>query len=526
MRYLLIISTLCLLLTSCQSESPSVKPLDQTSFIKISSPNDPESLDPRKVTDLISVTALRMIYEGLTKTSENGLEMGIAESVTVSPDNKVYTFKLRDAKWSNGDPVTAEDFVQTWISVLSPEFPCPNAYQLYVIKGAKEAKEGKIPPDSIGVEALSPDTLVVELESPTPYFLELASTYFFFPVHSSIRDNAYHSEDDVIGNGALKLDHWEQRSEVVFSKNPLYWNSKEVSLAGIHLYIMDENVALKLFQANQLDWAGSPLSTIPREAVSTFKGDQSLQIKTGIGVSWIRLNTNTPPFTNEKIRRAFALAINRKEIVDYVTKANQLPATSIVPPSLSPSGGNIFKDNNQEEAQKLFEQGKRELADQGIDFPKISLNYVNLDFIHKVVQAVQQQWKEVLGVEVSLESNEVKTHVDKLSHGQYQMGFGSWYADFPDSISFLEIFRSKDNRTNQTGWSSPEYTALIDRSFLTTSAEERKLILGDSERMLVSAMPVIPLYHVTYNYLQSNAVKGVYFSELGYLDFTKATVER
>ena len=420
--------------------------------------------------------------------------------------------------------MTADDFVQTWQSVLTPAFPAPNAYQLYVIKGAKEAKEGRASPESIGVKALNPSTLVVELEQPAPYFLEMTSCHFFFPASPAMRQAAVSTEfDKVVGNGPFMQDRWKRRSEFSVVKNPHYWDAPQVNLERVTLVTLDENTALQLYNAGSLDWAGSPLSTMPQDAVATLKNSGKLQVASGAGTHWFRLNTEKAPFNNEKMRQAFALALNRKAIVEHVTQGNQQPAIGIIPPAFGFSHQDYFADNDVSTAQKLFNEALEENQLTKATMPSISLRYAANDRNHKIAQAVQQQWSKAFDIPVALDSSEPQVLLDRLRSGDYQISMGSWYADIRDPINFLEIFKSKTNPTNQTFWESPQYTTLLDQSSLELDPAERTLLLEQAEKVLIEGMPVIPLFHSAYNYMKNDHVTGEYFSPLGYLEFKEAS---
>jgi oligopeptide transport system substrate-binding protein len=487
-------------------------------YLSIAAADDPTSLDPRLVRDLSSSSVMRMLYEGLLRKDFGNIVAGIAEHYTVSKDQKTYTFHLRPSVWSDGSPLTAEDFEQTWKSVLSPAFPAPNAYQLYIIKGAKDAKEGLASPDDIGVKATNSSTLVVELEHPAPYFIEMVACHFFFPVHESVRNGS--ETQEYPGNGPFELSEWKKRNEMTFVKNPQYWDAAHVNLEGISLQVLDEHTAFQLFKAGRLDWAGSPLSTLPQDAIEPLKKQNLLKIAEGAGTYWFRLNTAAKPFDNEKMRRAFALALNRQTIVDHVTKGNQQPALNVVPPSFGLVEHNTLSDNNPSEAKALFEEA---LAETG-QFPQMYLTYVSNDRNHKIAQAVQQQWNKALGINLMLDANESHMQLDKVKKGNYQISLGSWFADIQDPINFLEIFKSSDNPTNQTGWQRPDYTLLIHHSSLEFDPEKRKQLLAQAEKILLDDIPVIPLFFAAYNYVSNDHVDGVYFSPLGYLDFKHATV--
>lgn len=526
MHYFITALTLLCLCCSCSNPPSQKSNSDQHAHIAVA--DDPTSLDPRFVRDLPSSTTMRLLFEGLMKTTQGGKVIpGIAETVSLSEDKKTYTFYLRPTSWADGTPLTAEDFVQTWKSVLSPSTPAPNAYQLYLIKGAKNAKEGIASIDSIGVKAQDPHTLVVELEYPAPYFLEMVSCHFFFPVHPLTRTLGDKIEQEkIIGNGPFKLDTWTKRSELKVGKNPYYWDASHVALDGLSLQVLDENTALQLFQAGELDWAGSPLSTLPQDSIISLKQRNILHVLPGAGTFWFRLNTNKLPFTNEKMRRAFALAINRKSLVEHITQGNQLPAIGIIPPAFGIPSSNDYTDNDTETAKILFSEALQEENLSPNTFPSLTLNYAYNDRYHKIAQAIQQQWNQTFGINIALGSNESQVHLDKIKKGDYWISLGSWFADIRDPINFLEIFKLKDTPTNQTFWQSLAFVDLLDRANLEADPEKRLALLAAAEKVLIKAMPVIPLFHSAYNYLKNEKLEGVYFSPLGYLDFKEAYFDK
>lgn len=523
MRYFITsIASILLILSSCSNKPTETK---KNSYLRLATAEDPFSLDPRLVRDLASSSYMRMLYEGLMRTTANGEVIpAVAEEVTLSDDKKTYTFHLRSSTWSDGSPVTAEDFEQTWKSVLSPSVPAPNAYQLYLIKGAKAAKEGKEPADTIAVKAVDSKTLVVELEQPAPYFLEMVSSHFFFPVHQSMRDNLELPPAQVINNGPFKLENWARRSEFNVVKNPSYWDAQNVALSGISLHILDEHTAFQLFKAGELDWTGSPLSTLPQDAILPLKQQNKLEIAPGAGTHWFRLNTSNPPFDNEKMRQAFALALDRQSIVDHVTQGNQIPAIGVIPPAFGLTDQKYYADHDTAKAQVLFNEALKEENLTKETLPEISIRYASNDRNHKIAQAVQQQWNKTFGIHVALDGSESQVFLDKVKTGNYEIAMGSWYADIRDPINFLEIFKSKDNPTNLTFWQNEAYSKLLDESSMELDPKKRKEILVDAETLLIENMPVVPIFHNSYNYLKAPNVQEVYFSPLGYLDFKNAKV--
>lgn len=505
-------------------------PTPKSKILKISSSDDPTTLDARLGTDLITATVLLMLNEGLMRTDIQGnIVPAVADSVHISDDGRIYTFYLKEAYWSDGSPVTAHDFEETWKSVLNPNFPSPNAYQLYVIKGAKACKEGAISAKEVGIKALTPKTLIVELDQPASYFLKLAAAYFYFPVHKNLRQkpmgvpNA--TDSSFVSNGPFKLKHWKHKNELAVEKNPLYWDAEKVLLEQILVLTLDENTAYQMYEAHEIDWMGSPMNTLPQDAVLPLKQQGKLQIIPGAGTHWFRFNIEKAPFHNLNMRRAFALALDRKSIVDHVTQGNQIPATGIVPPPLGLKNDMHFVDHSTDEAVQLFKIALQEMQIDKNQLPDIILYYSANDREHKIAQAVQQQWSQAFGIPVQLMSLESKTFRSKVKNHDYQLATGSWYADFSDPINFLEVFKSKKNSTNSTQWENASFANLLDRSDKELEPSKRMDILQKAEGLLIEEMPIAPLFFAAFNYVKNEKVKNVYFSELGFLDFKYASIE-
>ncbi|MBA3723137.1 MAG: peptide ABC transporter substrate-binding protein [Parachlamydiaceae bacterium] len=513
-------------LLSCQKQTNEPH---NTTTIRISTEDDPKTLDPRQARDLATATTIHMLYEGLMRLNEEGIPtLAIAEDVNTSEDLKTYTFKIRKSAWSNGKPVTASDFEKTWKTVLDPNFPAPNAYQLYVIKGAKDAKEGKISLNDVGIKAPDDATLIVELENPTPYFLNLAASYFYYPVSAEMREikdsNSENNKNQVISNGPFKLKEWSKHNQFVAEKNPNYWGANSIEIDTIKLIVLDNSTALSLFENGDLDWVGSPLSTIPTDALVSLKKQNRLNITPSAGVYLFRFNTLKPPFDQQKFRQAFSLALNRQDLVEHILQGNQTPAMGIIPPSFMKHKPH-FSDNNIAMAQQLFNEALAENHITKEQLPPITLCYANTERTHKIAQVAQQQWKQAFGIDLQLQSSEGKVFYDRLKSKDYQIGIGSWFADIRDPISFLEVFKLKDNGTNNTGWENPEYVKLLDLSSQTNHFGEREKLLTQAETVLMKDMPIAPLFYNSYNYLKKPNIKDVYFSELGYLDFKNAYIE-
>lgn len=498
-------------------------------IVKINIQDDPNTLDPgyaRSTTDLILT---KMFFEGLTRlASQAEPELALARSVEISADLKTYTFQLNQAFWTNGDPVKASDFVYAWKRALSPTFSSAYASQLYCIKNGQAFKEGKVGEEALGVRAIDDQTLLVELDYPIPFFLKLTSMPIFFPICEKVdRENPKWSlkMDKFVCNGPYFPESWAHSDCLVAKKNPTYWDAAHVKLSGIEMIMVSEETEMKLLEKGELHWAGSPLSELPIEVRQELKKKGELSVKPILGTHFIRTNTEKTPLNNQLVRKALALAIERRDIVDHVTQGEQEPATGLVPLAFHLHEKPYFHDGALNEAAAIFDQALNELGLTRNTFPLITFTYASTQRSHLVAQAVQEQWRKALGIEVALESVERKVYFDRLSRQDYEMALSSWIADFEDPISFLELFKYKSYGANNTKWEDPTYRELIDASFKCMEDKQRYQLLADCEKILIDAMPIIPLYHSSMLYIQDPHLKNVVFSGLGSVDFKWADLE-
>lgn len=531
LRLTFFLPLIALSLTGCKksvSSSHSVGRSKQNITLNIT--NEPQTLDPRKARALADANLIRMFMDGLTRVDKNGkTTLAVAEKVDVSSDFLTYSFKLRNSTWSNGDPVTAQDFAYAWKKSLSPEFNAPNANMLYVIKNAKEAKTGKLPLSLVGIETPDTKTLVVKLNHPTPYFLELISHPVFFPVNSSVdRSNSRWAENHstYVGNGPFSLTEWKHHNVISAKKNENYWDKKAVQIADLKMVMVNEETGFNMFTSKELTLDGSPFSTIPVDAIQDLKAKKKLQIAPVLATQWIRVNIDHTPFQSKKLRRAFAFAIDRQAIVDHIAQGNQIPATGIVPKAMGLQTEPFFEDGNVGAAQELFQEALDEAGLSRESLPEIKFLYASTERNHLIAQAIQEQWRKTFDVQVSLEPVEQKVFFDRVSKKNYTLSLGNWFADFNDPINFLEVFKSKDVGTNNTNWESASYQELLETSCYCKNPDERKAILKQSEEILISDMPVIPIFHYTMLYIQDEALKDVVLTTMGNIDFKYAHIAK
>jgi len=492
--------------------------------------------------------------------NKNVPQPAMAKSWTISKDLKTYTFTLRDASWTNGTPVTAYDFEYAWKRVLSPELAAQYATQLYYVYGgeafntsikvgskyyvqAVDAKGNPLtkkvgdkdvpvanmakeidPSKDVGVKALDAKTLQVELESPTAYFLALTAFNTLYPVCKAVVSTNDKWASDVktyVTNGPFKLTQWSHNDKMVFVKNPTYWDKNNVKLTKItYLMVEDESTALSMYQAGQLDAAVSvPSSELPKLVAS---GD--VKILPSLATYLYMFNTTKKPFNDVRVRKALTLAINRHQITTSITKGGQVPALGMVsngiPDALPGSdfrtvGGSYFKDNDIATAKALLAQAG---YPNGKGFPAFTLLF-NTSPAHKsIAEAVQQMWKKNLGISCTLRNEEWGVYLADEASLNYDVVRRAPTADYMDPNTFLELWVTGNGR-NMTGYSNKAYDALIAKEKATVDPKARMTVLHAAEKVLMTDMPIAPVYFYTNPVLLSKHIKNFYESALGIVDW-------
>lgn len=530
LRTTLLLPLLALSLAGCKrgGSSSVTRAKGTQQEITINITTEPQTLDPRKVRALNDANVIRMFMDGLTRTNKNGeTSLAAAKKVDISSDLKTYTFTLRESKWSNGDPVTSHDFAYAWKKSLTPSFIAPNANLLYVIRNAKEANMGNLPLSLVGIETPNEKTLVVTLNHPTPYFLDLIAHPIYFPVNSKVdRSNSHWAEKETsyVGNGPFILSEWKHHNTIIAKKNPAYWDQKNVALSKVDLVMVSEDTGFKMFDSKDVSWDGSPFSAISIDAIQSLKGSNQLHMTPALATSWVRINIKHSPFESKKMRQAFAYAVDREAIVEHVLQGKQIPATGIVPQAMGLSDTPYFTDADVTTASRLFEEALEEQGMTRESLPEIVLTYGAGERAHIIVQALQSQWQEAFGIRVRLEPVEKKVYFDRVTKKNYTLALGDWFADFGDPINFLEVF-TKDAGTNNTNWHNPGYDELLETSYLAMDKEERRAILRRSEELIMSEVPVVPIFHYSLLHVQDEQLKDVVLTTMGSIDFKWAHVE-
>ncbi|MGC5324339.1 peptide ABC transporter substrate-binding protein [Brevibacillus sp. SYSU BS000544] len=497
--------------------------------LKLNLHSEPPTADPGLAEDTTSGAIVRATFDGLTRTGDDGKpHESAAEKVDVSADLKTYTFTLREGKWSNGDPVTAHDFEYAWKRALDPKTASNYAYQLYFIKDGEKFNKGQGKSiDDVGVKALDDKTLQVQLENPTPFFLELTAFYTYYPVNQKVvTGNANWAAEAKthVGNGPFKMVEWEHKSKLILEKNEHYWDKDAVKLDRIEFSMVeDENTELAMYDNGEIDWAGSPLSSLPTDAMQALKASGKMTTVPISGTYMYKFNTEKPPFNNVKIRKAFVYALNRQAIIDNVTQANQQPALGFIPDSNSVGNSPFFQDNDVEKAKQYLAEGMKELGITSL--PPISLSFNTSEAHKKIAESVQDQWKKALGVDVKLENKEWKVYIEDMHQGNFQIGRMGWLADYNDPLTFLDLFKDKDGGNNDTRWENQKYKDALNKSATEADPEKRKKLLAEAEQVLMEDMPILPIYYYTQSWVKKDSVKGVIVDTQGNVDYKWASME-
>ncbi|RNB79682.1 peptide ABC transporter substrate-binding protein [Brevibacillus panacihumi] len=517
---------------AANSNEPAPTPTEQAAkLLLLNNIKEPTSLDPPVGFDEPSYNILNNLMEGLTRLDENQKpQPAAATEWKISDDGKTYTFTLRDNKWTNGEPVKAEDFVFAWKRMLDPQTASQAAPLAYIIEGAEAYNTGKGTADDVQIKAVDDKTLEFKLAQPASWTLLMLSNPAFFPVHKATVEkdpNWANEAATFVGNGPFKLTEWAHDSEVKIMKNENYWDAANVTLAGaVWKMIDDTNTEYQMYQNEELHRTTS----VPADLADQLFSEGKVYVRDGAGTEFYRFNVTKEPFDNANIRKAFSMAIDRQTLVDMVLMRKQRPGTAFVSYGMPDAnstgefrevGGDLVKFDPAE-AKKLLEQGMKEKGYTTL--PEITLTYRSGTNPEKTALAVQEMFKQNLGVDIKLQKVEGQVLTDMTKQLQYQIARSSWLPDFGDPINFLDNFRS-ESPNNRTGWKNAEYDKLIAATYQEADDAKRFQMLHDAEKMLMDEAPIAPLFFYNTSLLQSEKVSGIQSSSLSYTDLRKAVVK-
>ncbi len=532
-RYLVTAAAL-ILLSACGKLATNVDTGTVNQILHLGNGSEPSGLDPHLITDVGASRIVSELLEGLVGLHPQTLspEPSAASSWEVSADLKTYTFYLNPkGRWSNGDKVVAQDFVYSWQRLLMPDLAAEYSYQLFVVKGAEGYNKGIIKDfNNVGVTAINDFTLQVELKAPTPYFLTLLTHPSTFPVHQKTIEKFGDIDDpgslwtragNYVGNGPFVLSEWALNRIIRIKKNDKYWDADRVKLSEARYYPIDNlTTEERMFRAKTLHITES----IPSEKIEGYTKNNSavMKISPYFGTYFYRINTLKPPLDDKRIRLALAMTIDREKIVTAITKGGQIPAYNFTPPDSAGFTASAKIPFDIEQAKQLLAEAGYP-GGEGIE--PIEILYNTSEGHKKIAIAIQQMWKQALGIEVKLYNQDWKSSLITISNLDYQVARSSWIGDYPDPNTFLDTMTT-GNGNNRTGFTNKEYDALIRSAANSTDQQQRFEYFQQAEQILADEVPIIPIYTYTRNYLRSNDVKGWHDNVLDHHPLKHVYLER
>jgi oligopeptide transport system substrate-binding protein len=473
---------------------------------------DPLSLDPHVSTTIQAGNVISDMFVGLVTSGRDGQPIpGMAESWTSSSDGLVWTFKLREALWSDGRPVTADDFVFAFRRVQEPAFPGEYAYLAYVIKNAEKVKEGKLPITALGIRAVDPRTLELTLEHPAPYLLQLLAHYMFAPVPAHVVRRAgegWSKPGTMVVNGPFALAEWNLGDRIRLTRNPRFYDAANVCLDEVRYYPTVDSVSAERrvrrgeldlnidIQSNRIAYLRQP------DQIPAY-----VRTNTWLGVTYLAFNTNLPMFKDRRVRQALTMAIDREFIVDKMFRSGMKPAYALIPPGVAnyPGGAKPYWADwplarRQAEARRLLAE-----AGYGPARPlKFEIKHRNSADPVLFMPAVQADWR-VIGVEVALTANEGAIAYQAYRLRDFQVADASWIADYDDPATFLTLFQSSTGVLNYADYKNPAYDALLLKGDNTADTRARGDILRQAEEMMLEDAPVAPVFfYISKNLVNPN----------------------
>lgn len=483
---------------------------------------EPKTIDPVLNSAVDGGNVIANAFEGLVRRTANGIEPGVAEKWEVSDDGLTATFHLREnAKWSDGKPITAADFVFSFRRMLTPDNAAPYSYLGYFIKNGQEVFEGKVKPEELGVEAPDDHTFVIHCNYPAPLLLEYLTFSPFVATREDVvsADNrGWTTKGTLVCSGPFYVDSWKHNDKLTLKKNPYYWDADNVKLDQIDMVmITDANTALAAFKAGKVDIN----KTIPNAQIPVLLEKGEAKVLSTLGTGYTVFNTAVKPFDDLRVRKAFSLAIDRQLLVDKVTQGGQKPANGFIPygiPGVSDAAGAPdFRAEDQtkyDDPKARADEAKALLAEagypEGKGLPEIVYSYNTNEGNKRIAEALQAMWKQNLGVEVKLQNEEWKVFIDRRNQKNFMLARAAWLSDFMDAENMLALFETK-NWENCTNWSNADYDKLMADMAKEGDRAKRIGMMHDAEKILMSELPMISMYFYSTPYMEKSGVSGVYY---------------
>ncbi|MDR0352598.1 MAG: peptide ABC transporter substrate-binding protein [Opitutaceae bacterium] len=515
---LLVILGCALALSGCGGRrNLSVAEANQTRTLLVGNLAEPNDLDPHIADSHQTFQIIMALFEGLAQYDPVTCEPrpAVATRWEVSDDGLTWTFYLRpDARWSNGDPLTAHDFVFAYRRMLSPGLAAEYASMLYALKNGEAFNTGKITtPGHIGARADDDHTLVLALEHPVPYLPAMVCHSAWYPVHPPTlnrfgppdqRGTPWTRPGNLVGNGYFTLAEWTPHQRIRCVKSATYWDRENVLLNEVVFFpIENEDAEERAFRTGQLHVT----DTLPLSKIAVYKNDPRgvYQPSPMLATYFYRFNVHTPPLDDARVRRALTLAIDRERLVRLVARGGQLPATGLTPPGLpgfAPAAARPATDIAQ--AQQLLAAAG---FPGGAGFPRLEILYNTNQGHRRIAEAISEMWRRDLGIDIGLYNQESKVWTETMRRRDYQIARSGWVGDYLDPSAFLDIMAS-DNGNNQTGWANAEYDRLLTLARSEPDPAKRLACYQRCEAILAAEAPLAPIYFYVRNRLLRPEVKG------------------
>lgn len=504
--------------------------------LSIQNGSEPNTLDPNAVNANDTMAKVLHMYEGVMRYATNGLEVepGMAESYDVSEDGLTYTFYLRDAVWSDGEPVTAGDFVYSWQRLVSGGYDNSNFIDMVV--NAEDIRNGEADPETLGVEAVDDHTLVVSLRNPCTYFTQLLAAAVMSPVRQDMVETGdlwYEDPDTMIGNGPFVLTEWVNQDHITMEANPNYWEAEKVGPSKITWTLMDDdNSILASFESGDIMYS----NVYPTEELARLSAEGYVESKLLAGTYYCMINfdeknPNYDVWSNPDVRKALALAIDRQYIQDVLkVNSGEVAADTFVGPGFLEPDGSDFHDNSNKwwdnsTYEENLEQAKQLLADAGYPngegLPTLAYS-TNTGTGHEQIATFIQDCWEKLGVTMTIDQLEWAVFLDVRNTHDYEVARGGWTADFFDPASLMELWITGGGN-NDAAYSNPEYDALYKQAQAEPDPAARLALFHQAEDLLMEDCAVIPIYYYSETYLVKNDEYTGYFDYLGFPMFKYTT---
>ena len=483
---------------------------------------EPSSIDPQITTDIPGGTVDELILEGLLRKDKTGKSVaGIAEKWEKSKDGLVWTFHLRDGvKWSNGDPVTANDFKAGWIRGLNPDTAGSNASMLFVIKNGEKYNAKKVSENEVGIKVIDDKTLQVTLESPIPYFDDLVTFKSFMPLNQKFYNEAkgkYFTEAKyTISNGPYILEKWTHDSELKFKKNPNYWDGANVKTDNVELKIIATDSAVNAFKNKEVD-----VTAVTFEQAKEFAGKPELVKANDGGIYYLLFNTKENVFKNAKVRRAITMAINKEELVNKVLEGSEKLTKTFTPSGIGLNGvskdfpAEVATDQpkfNVAEAKKLLAEG---LKEEGLsELPRFEILFNDTGSRKAIAEYIQESLRNNLGANVELDMVSGKERIERTKKRDYQISLQNWTGDFLDPITYLDLFDST-NANNRGDFKNVKYDELTKTVKSSADPKVRVPAMIEMEKLISEEQPVTILFQKQKLYLVNPKVKNLGFVSIG-----------